>query len=188
MWIVGFPYGLAHCEPAEVECVVAEGEFDLAAGHGGGLRVTVDKHFVHAPTGSLIAVGAAVEGHAVAPLHATGETDRQVDDNPVAPHAPYRAKTHTAFRTADRRHQPLVIDAAKPTAGEAPGKGEFHLLNILWGEAGCTARDGLIDRPPVVAGDVGHILWGLQAAFNLQRADARLEELGNQGVASQVLR
>ena len=72
--------------------------------------------------------------------------------------------------------------------GEKPRERQLHLLDLPRRELDRPARQRRVDRFAVVPSDVGHVLGGLQAAFDLQRRDARVDQLGNQVERGQVLR
>ena len=182
--VIGFPDGLPGEDGGELEGTVSEGEVDPTALDGVGQRHAALENLVDAPPlGSVVAPAGRIEGHAVAAFHRRDEIDR----HPSPPHGNDRAEPDPAFGAARCRHEPLVLAAEKPAGGETAREGELHRLDVAGGERRPSPGHRPVDRPPVVADDVGDVFRGLQPPLDLQARDPSGEELRRQVVGGEIL-
>jgi hypothetical protein len=73
--------------------------------------------------------------------------------------------------------------------GEKPReKRQFHLLDLPRRKLHRPARHRRVDRLAIMPRHVGHVLGGLQAAFDLQGRDARVDQLRHKLERGQILR
>ena len=81
-----------------------------------------------------------------------------------------------------------MVGAVKEAVAEPARKRELHFPHITGRELDRPAGPRAVDRLPVMARDVGHILRRLEASFDLQAGDAELDQAGDQVEGGQVLR
>ena len=174
--VVGFPELLAWVQACEINGVVAEGEFDVAA--------AAWRDFVDAAALFVAFLAVAGEHDAVAGCH--GSPSR--NDDASAANRFHFAHQHAALGGAQAGHEHLVIAAAEPARREAAREGELHFGDVLLGEVRRAIGGGRIEGAAVLPCDVGDILGRLEPAFDLEAAHAGVDEVGHECVRGQVLR
>ena len=183
--IIGLPKPVSGLHPIEVHGPRAEGQFDEP--------VAQRPHTVDAAAFFREIGAPGVEADSVTGL----ERSFQAQADRVGPHRRHLAEVHPALLAEPRMGQRLVVDAPEPSRVEPAAEGHFQFVAGLGGGNGpgvrlsrCVARSGggdAVQRPPIDAGDAGHVFGRLEAPFDLERAHPGLHQVGQHLESRQVL-
>ena len=183
--VLGLPEDRAGLHQRPVDVFAAEADERQAA--AGGLE-SVDE-------AALFAFGrlALVEDHAVAGLEGAFEAHRHAVGGDVDD----RTEVGAALLTEAGVNELLIIDAAEPARVQAARERHLHrivffLTDLERGAVGVGALGesvpGGVHRATVGLRDGGNVFGGLQAALDLQGADAGTDQVGHDFDAGEVLR
>ncbi len=162
---------------------MTEGELDGAVLNGFDQRVAALKHFEDAPPCSSLAARLPSKTTPSPRLMAARNSTLTRCRTDRADFA----QQHAALGGAGRRDEHLVIVAAQPARRKAARKGELHFFDFPRREFHGLARHGGVDGLAIVPRDIGHVLRRLEPPFDLEGADARGDQFGDQGIGRQVL-
>ena len=100
----------------------------------------------------------------------------------------YRLDTKALTQVTHHGDSDIMTAGAGPDAIAYEQNGYIHLFDVARRELRCVAGQRSINRLPITPHDIGNVLRRLQAAFDLEAANAGLDKLWDQVVGSQVLR